>query len=219
MERFTARRTQSAGNNKTSQSTAQMAQESFSDMANITASKSGLVGKLLVISLIVVSVAITAFVGYAIVQNVGGGNFVNNDRYQAVFLSDGQIYFGKLTGLDQEYAVLEDIYYLQVEQQVQPDRSTEAEGETQISLAKLGNELHGPEDKMFINRDQILFWENLKNEGNVVTAITNHKANGGQSTQQQQNNSNNGNTNNNSSNNSNNGSENANEETNPVPAQ
>jgi hypothetical protein len=185
MERFTARRTQAVSAKPVAQPM-QVAQETFSDMANATANKSGMVGKLLVVSLIVVSVAITAFVGYAIVRSIGGGNFVNKDQYQAVFLSDGQIYFGKLTGLDQEYAVLEDIFYLQVEQQVQPDRSNEDEPETQISLAKLGNELHGPEDKMFINREQILFWENLKAEGQVVTAIDNFKKNGSQPTQQQQ---------------------------------
>ena len=86
-------------------------------------------------------------------------------------MADGQIYFGKLDSIGEEYAVLQDIYYLQVQQEVQPD--TTAQPQTQISLAKLGNELHGPEDEMFINVDQILFWENLKDDGQVVTAINN----------------------------------------------
>ena len=171
MERFTARKASDGGATKPTAQAAQPATETFSEMANVTAAKSGLVGKLLVVSLIVVSIAITAFVGYAIVRGVGGGNLIKSDQYQAVFLTDGQIYFGKLTGIGEEYATLEDIYYLQVQQEVQPDRSTEPQ--TQISLAKLGNELHGPEDQMFINVDQILFWENLKDEGQVVTAIEN----------------------------------------------
>ena len=172
MERFTARKASNGGETKpATQAAAQPATETFSEMANVTAAKSGLVGKLLVVSLIVVSIAITAFVGYAIVRGVGGGNLIKSDQYQAVFLTDGQIYFGKLTGIGEEYATLEDIYYLQVQQEVQPD--TAAEPQTQISLAKLGNELHGPEDEMFINVDQILFWENLKDDGQVVTAIEN----------------------------------------------
>ena len=171
MERFTARKAQSGGASKPAAKAAQPAQETFSEMANATAARSGIVGKLLVVSLIVVSIAITAFVGYAIVNGVGSSNLVEEDQYQAVFLADGQIYFGKLTDIGEDYATLEDIYYLQVQQEVQPD--TTAQPQTQISLAKLGNELHGPEDQMFINVDQILFWENLKDDGQVVTAITN----------------------------------------------
>lgn len=148
--------------------------ESFSEVANTTAKKSGLVGKLLVISLIVVSIAVTAFVGMAIFNDTAGeSELVKEDRYQAVFLSDGQIYFGKITDINEEYLVLEDIYYLQVDQQVQPDRGADGDdNQPRVSLAKLGNELHGPEDQMFISKTQILFWENLKSEGQVTTAIT-----------------------------------------------
>lgn len=176
MERFTARRTNSTGA-KPAAKAAQATQETFGEMANATANRSGVVGKLLVISLIIVSIAITAFVGYAVVGGINEGNSVDGDKYQAVFLSDGQIYFGKLSGLNKEYVVLEDIFYLQVEQEVQPDRTT-SEAQTQISLAKLGNELHGPEDMMHINPEQILFWENLKDDGQVVSAITAYEESG-----------------------------------------
>lgn len=175
MERYSQKRSARAPA-KEQQSAAP--KETFSEMASATASRSGVVGKLLVISLIIVSVAVTAFVGFAIVNGVEDSDLVKTDQYQAVFLTDGQIYFGKLDTSEADYAVLTDIYYLQVQQVVQPvqgDDATEAaadQAQQQISLAKLGNELHGPEDEMFINRDRILFWENLKNDGNVVEAIT-----------------------------------------------
>jgi hypothetical protein len=35
----------------------------------------------------------------------------------------------------------------------------------------LGSELHGPEDKMSVSSEQVLFWENLKNDSKVVQAI------------------------------------------------
>ncbi len=76
-----------------------------------------------------------------------------------------------------------DIYYVRVENPIQPEGANQQQ-QPNISLAKLGNELHGPEDVMFIARDQLLYWENLKNDGQVVTAITNFKENGEQSTQQ-----------------------------------
>lgn len=179
MERFSSSH---RSNNQQPAQSAAAPNESFSEVASATASRSGLVGKLLVISLIVVSIAVTAFVGVAIFNDSEGeASLVKKDQHQAVFLSDGQIYFGKITEVQPEYLVLEDIYYLQVEQQVQPDReNTDGQNSEQpkVSLAKLGNELHGPEDKMFISRLQVLFWENLKTDGQVTKAITDYVNNG-----------------------------------------
>jgi hypothetical protein len=100
--------------------------------------------------------------------------YLNKDKYQAVFLNGGQVYFGKVGEFNSKYMTLSDIYYLRVNQQVQPG-STQSSND--VSLAKLGNELHGPEDKMVINRSEVQFWENLKDDGQVVKAITEYKKN------------------------------------------
>ncbi|MFH0806180.1 MAG: hypothetical protein V1885_00400 [Candidatus Brennerbacteria bacterium] len=100
-----------------------------------------------------------------------------NGGYQAVFLSNGQVYFGKLYHARSQYAVLRDIYYLQVTQSPQPIQ----EGQTppaNVNVVKLGGELHGPEDEMRINRDQILFVEDLRDDSRVVTAIEQLKTTG-----------------------------------------
>ncbi len=47
-----------------------------------------------------------------------------------------------------------------------------------VSLLKLGNELHGPEDWMEINPAHILFIEELKPDGKVAKAIDAYKQNG-----------------------------------------
>ncbi|OGE92987.1 MAG: hypothetical protein A3K08_02545 [Candidatus Doudnabacteria bacterium RIFCSPLOWO2_01_41_7] len=74
-----------------------------------------------------------------------------------------------------DWMQLRDIYYLQVTQQLQPDpTSQDATAQTQqknIQLVKLGSELHGPQDVMNIDRDKILFWENMKDDSKVVEAI------------------------------------------------
>lgn len=116
-------------------------------------------------------------------------DLIDTSKYQAVFLNsqDGQVYFGKLAIYNSELYQLSDIYYVRVENPVQPEGS-EQQQQANISLAKLGNELHGPQDNMFISRDKVLFWENLKDDGQVVKAITEYKQNGGntnQNTQQQ----------------------------------
>lgn len=100
--------------------------------------------------------------------------------YQAVFLTNGQVYFGKISDVDSDYVGLADIYYLQVgPQQGSATGAAPAATPPQqtISLVKLGNELHGPVDQMHISRSQILFYEDLKSDGSVVKAIQAYKAN------------------------------------------
>lgn len=96
------------------------------------------------------------------------------DSYQAVFLTNNQVYFGKLSRADSKYPVLKEVYYLQVTQALQP-RGQEETPTQNVSLVKLGGELHGPEDEMVINRDHILFYEDLKPDSQVVQAIKQFK--------------------------------------------
>jgi hypothetical protein len=101
-------------------------------------------------------------------------NFIDTKKQQAVFLTNGQVYFGKIGEINKSYLSLSNIYYLNVNQQVQPnqkDANGNSNSNNSISLVKLGCELHGPVDRMVINREQITFWENLKDDGQVSKAI------------------------------------------------
>ena len=105
--------------------------------------------------------------------------FGKGSVYQAVFLSNNQVYFGKLSNTNSQYPVLRDIYYLQITQPLQP-KEEDAPPPPNINLVKLGAEIHGPLDEMRINRDHILFIEDLKPDSQVTTAINDHKKNQGQ---------------------------------------
>ncbi|MDR3642557.1 MAG: hypothetical protein P4L74_02925 [Candidatus Doudnabacteria bacterium] len=136
---------------------------------------------LIVVVLIVVAVLFRGklFAG----KNLSSSNSAKTadaSGYEAVFLTNGQVYFGKLSNADSDYPTLTDIYYLQVGPQqgsaTSPTQTSSSTPQQQISLVKLGNELHGPEDQMFISRTQILFYEDLKSSGQVVKAILQDKA-------------------------------------------
>ncbi len=108
-----------------------------------------------------------------------GGSLSGFDKdWQAIFLSNGQVYFGQIEKQNKVEVVLSDIYYLQVTRPLQQTAEGEQQANPQgeLSLVKLGNELHGPTDAMHVNRDQILFIEDLKDDSNVVTAIANYKS-------------------------------------------
>ena len=100
---------------------------------------------------------------------------------------DNQVYFGDLQVLNEDMYILTNIYYVRVETPIQPE-GIDQQAQPNISLAKLGNELHGPLDVMYIRRDKVLYWENLKDDGQVATAITRFEEDrdSGASTQTQQ---------------------------------
>jgi hypothetical protein len=101
--------------------------------------------------------------------------------YQAVFLTSGQVYFGKLERLTAKEVVIVDVYYLQtidnpqqasnVKTNANANVSSSAATPPQYSLIKLGSELHGPQDRMYISRSQVLFTEDLKDSSQVVSSI------------------------------------------------
>jgi hypothetical protein len=89
---------------------------------------------------------------------------IDHDAYQAVFLTNGSTYFGKLQPQGDDWFLLSDVFYL----------STSDQSGTQ--LIKRGNESQGPREPMIIPRDQVLFIENLREDGDIVTLIKKFKA-------------------------------------------
>lgn len=101
---------------------------------------------------------------------------VSKEKYQAVFLNNGQVYFGKIARINNSAIDLRGIYYLQTN----GDGSTQqTSSNSNISLVKLGCELHAPYDQMLINSEQVLFWENIQDNSQVVKAINEYKKQNG----------------------------------------
>lgn len=99
---------------------------------------------------------------------------IDESKFQAVFLADGTVYFGKVTYVTESEITIKNIYYLRTDGQTQPTYSSTSEM-SDIALVKLGCELHGPSDEMIINRDKVNFWENLKDDAQVVKAIAEYE--------------------------------------------
>lgn len=101
-------------------------------------------------------------------------SYIDESKYQAVFLTNGQVYFGSVAQINDNFIDLQNIYYLNSQQQPE-SKDKNAQQQTSFSLVKLGCELHGPTDQMIINREQVSFWENLKSDGKVAKAIQQFK--------------------------------------------
>jgi hypothetical protein len=98
---------------------------------------------------------------------------INGSEYQAIFTTNNQAYFGKLQRLTDGAYRLTNVYYLQ--QQSSTSSASPAQksnsGDQTPQLVKMGSELHGPEDEIIFDSNQVLFWENLKSDGKVAKAI------------------------------------------------
>jgi len=94
----------------------------------------------------------------------------DNGPWRAVFLTNNQVYFGHFLWTPFTSTVtLKDIYYLQVSQPLQSGDAGSLPPE--MKIIKFGNEIHGPADKMVILKDQILFWENLREDSPIAQKI------------------------------------------------
>jgi hypothetical protein len=87
---------------------------------------------------------------------------IGGARYQAVFLSNGQTYFGHYVDRLGPYAKIENAFYIQ---------QTPAANENEVASSKIvrrGNELHEPEPFVLLPKSAILFVEDLRADSSVA---------------------------------------------------
>ena len=118
-------------------------------------------------------------IGLVVVLVLAGGCFArhegwppfgpSNKQWTGVFLTNGQAYFGHFYSGPGDYAKLTDVYYvLQTQLQSQDPKVAP---QTQLSLQKLGGEVHGPKKEMRIAKSQMLFTEELRADSPLVQSI------------------------------------------------
>jgi len=106
-------------------------------------------------------------VGCNPVQPTSASAAVDANKYYAVLLSNGAVYFGKLEGLGSAYPVLRDVYY------VQTTTNPETKAVSSI-LVKRGKEWHGP-DRMILNEKAVVFVEPVGADSKVSQLIAESK--------------------------------------------
>lgn len=120
-------------------------------------------------AVVILIVALIALIGFGSPKSES--KYVDTSRLQAVFLNTGQVYFGNIKSLNNKYFVLTNIYYLQTANSGS-NSSSATNAASNVTLVKLGCELHEPYDQMVINSDQVTFWENLQPGGQVAKAVS-----------------------------------------------
>lgn len=94
------------------------------------------------------------------------------DRYQAVHLENGQVFFGKLQNTDGAFLTLKEAYYTPEQAPVTSQSEQATVENTQLALIKVGEEVYGPERSVALRADSVRYWENLRSDSKFVEAIT-----------------------------------------------
>jgi hypothetical protein len=81
-------------------------------------------------------------------------------EYSAVYLSNGEIYFGKLSWFPSPH--LSDVFFIQ--------RVADEENPS-LSLQPFNSVIWGPENEINLNSKEIIFWTNLRPDSQVVQII------------------------------------------------
>ena len=123
-----------------------------------------------ILILIIGALTVVGFISLTTPKTAATG--IDSSKFQAVFFTNGQVYFGKLQAFTGDTLKLTNIFYLQTQSSTASTnpQSTSADSSS-VQLIKLGDEVHGPEDAMVIEKSQVLFYENLKASGKVAQSI------------------------------------------------
>jgi hypothetical protein len=119
--------------------------------------------RVLFFSLLIAATVLSVAAILLISMKDGESGYVNKDGYQVVALADKQVYFGKVTAVNDSYISITDVYYL--------NQSDSSDASNDVRLIKRGGEVHCPADRMTISRDQVNFWENIQPSGQIAKLI------------------------------------------------
>lgn len=98
---------------------------------------------------------------------------VDERRYQAVFLVNGSVYFGKLSDASDELYELRQAFFIQEV----PGEAEDAPTTQQVR--PISTEFHQPENRMLITKSEVVLIENLLPDSEVAAAIDRVLAEGG----------------------------------------
>lgn len=83
--------------------------------------------------------------------------------YQAILLSNGQAFFGRIEHLETDHPVMRDVFYIQ-------SRVNQETQQVTNILVKRGGEWHAP-DHLILNKQNIVFVEPVKEDSQVARLI------------------------------------------------
>lgn len=128
-------------------------------------------------AIVVAIIIVLCVAGWIVWSNLrdSGSVAIDSSKYQAVHLSSGNVFFGKLEIINDEHLKLTEVFYAET---VESDQAAEGQqgGENTTKLIPFEDYIYGPEDEMVIDRSQVVFFTNLKSDSGAGKLINDHKS-------------------------------------------
>lgn len=122
-------------------------------------SKTAIIVGLVIIAIVLIAIGV--WVGTAVFT--AGANPAGPSPYSAVYLTTGDIYYGKLSWFPGPR--LTDAWILQ--------RTQNAQGQTQLGVVPFTSSFWGPVNEIDLNPNDIVFWTRLRNDSQLAQALAN----------------------------------------------
>lgn len=113
-----------------------------------------------------IALVVAGFVLWALLMP---GQRIDAGKYQVVYLTNGQAYFGKLQNTSGEYLVMKSPYTVQTVENKTDDKTTDKPATT--ALLRVRDQVYGPEDSIAIRTETVSFWQNLRDDSKISTAL------------------------------------------------
>ncbi|MEK7465670.1 MAG: hypothetical protein AAB631_02740 [Patescibacteria group bacterium] len=105
-------------------------------------------------------IGLAALLVVILIGTVAVKNIVGESEWSAVYLKTGELYFGHLTRFP--YFALTNVYMLQ---------ANPSSPQTPLSIQKFSKVFWGPEDKLRINRTEVVWMTELEKNGQLAQIL------------------------------------------------
>ncbi len=130
-------------------------------------------GKAILVLTTLIFVLVLIFTSISLWQNGMARNTIQllkyRDSYQAVFLNNGQVYFGNITEVTNKYIILKDPYSIKLQQTQADEEGSTTQSE--VKLLSIEDEFYKPAGYMLIEKSGILFIEELQDSSQIIGII------------------------------------------------
>lgn len=118
------------------------------------------------------AIAIVALVAFWSLPKLASADTPDSTKYQIVYTVNGQAYFGKIVAINDDFLVMQHVYVAKSENV--PNTATEKQKqdlEQNTAIVRTTSQVYGPEDKMQLSKQNVLFWQDLSKTSKVSQAI------------------------------------------------
>ncbi|MBU6500209.1 MAG: hypothetical protein KGJ89_00010 [Patescibacteria group bacterium] len=120
-----------------------------------------LISVLILVVVVFIGVGVWLGIKYLAPKNPAGPS-----EFSAVYLSTGDIYFGKLDWFP--WPRMKNVWFLQ--------RTVDQQNQAQLGVAPFASAFWGPVDEVYLNPKEIVLWTSLRNDSQLAQALANPSA-------------------------------------------